>query len=322
MPEARGIRTLEALAVGFERLSARSVGHRRPHQPSRAMTLRVAAKRKEADDVVGMTLTGDGPLPPWQPGAHLDLVLPSGRQRQYSLCGDPHDRGEYRIAVRRLAAGSSEVHAMPVGKSITVRGPRNAFPFLTVPHYLFVAGGIGITPIRPMVRDAAERGADWALVYTGRTLASMPFVDDLVALGRSRVHIWSDDVDGMPDPRRILALAPNGAALYCCGPPPMIAAIRAHVPDDRISTVHYERFSPPLVVGGRPFEVELARSNQVVPVAADQSALAAIRTVRPNVAYSCQQGFCGTCHVRVLDGAPSPMAICVARATGRVVLDL
>lgn len=322
MPERRALRTLDALAVGFERLSARSVARPRPVHTARPLALRVTERRAEADDVVGLTLLGDSPLPAWLPGAHLDLVLPSGRQRQYSLCGDPNSRHEYRIAVRRLAGGSREVHALRVGDLITVRGPRNAFPFLTASRYLFVAGGIGVTPIRPMVHDAARRGADWALVYTGRTRASMPFVEDLVGLDPARVHIWSDDLHGTPQAQRILDLASPGAALYCCGPPPMIAAIRAQVPHDRIHTVHYERFSPPPVVGGAPFEVELARSGHVVAVRADQTALAAIRTLLPHVPYSCQQGFCGTCHVPVLDGTDAPMAICVARANGRVVLDL
>jgi ferredoxin-NADP reductase len=322
MPEGRALRTLDALAVGFERLAARSVARPRPIHTARTLALRITERRTEADDVVGLTLVGDAPLPAWLPGAHLDLVLPSGRQRQYSLCGDPRDRHEYRIAVRRLAGGSREAQALRIGDAITVRGPRDAFPFLTAPRYLFVAGGIGVTPIRPMVHDAARRGADWTLVYAGRTRASMPFVDELVSLDPDRVHVWSDDVRGVPRAERILDLAPPGAALYCCGPPPMIAAIRAELPHDRINTVHYERFSPPPVVGGAPFEVELARSGRVVPVGANQSALAAIRTVLPHVPYSCQQGFCGTCHVPVLDGTGATMAICVARADGRVVLDL
>jgi ferredoxin-NADP reductase len=157
MPEGRALRTLDALAVGLERLSARSVARPRAVHPTRPLSLRITDRRTEADDVVGPTLVGDSLLPAWLPGAHLDLVLPSGRQRQYSLCGDPRDHHEYRIAVRRIAGGSREAHALRIGDMVTVRGPRNAFPFLTAPRYLFVAGGIGVTAIRPMVHDAARR---------------------------------------------------------------------------------------------------------------------------------------------------------------------
>lgn len=325
MPEVsskRSLRTLEALALGFERLSARSVGHPRPAPSSRPLSLRVTGVRREATGVVGLTFAGDGALPSWEPGAHLDLVLASGRVRQYSLCGDPRDRDEYRIAVLLVGAGSSAVHALRIGDELTVRGPRNAFPFLAVARYLFVAGGIGITPIGPMVRDAVRRGADWQLVYTGRTLDAMPFVDELLALDPRRVHVWPDDTHGRPDPTRIVALAPTGSALYACGPPPMIAAVRRQMPSERIATLHHERFSPPPVIGGAPFEIELARSGRVLTVGSDQTALTAVRAVLPDVAYSCQQGFCGTCHVRVLGGSAQSMAICVSRADGRVVLDL
>jgi ferredoxin-NADP reductase len=319
---ARGLQALEALAVRFERLSARSVGHPRPTRPSRPLSLCVTGVRREAAGVIGVTFAGDGALPGWEPGAHLDLVLPSGRLRQYSLCGDPRDRDEYRIAVRLLGPASTEVHALKIGDELIVRGPRNAFPFLAVPRYLFVAGGIGITPIRAMVRDAARRGADWQLVYTGRTRDTMPFVDELLALDAQRVHIRPDDTQGLPDPKRIVDLAPHGSALYACGPPQMIAAVRRQLPDHRIATLHYERFSPLPVIGGAPFEIELARTGRVLTVGSDQTALTAIRAVLPDVVYSCQQGFCGTCHVRVLGGNEPSMAICVARAESRVVLDL
>jgi ferredoxin-NADP reductase len=340
-PRAFTMRALAVVVAAYEKLSGFS-GHLRPEVAAvdRRLAVRVASVRPEGDGVISLRLEPlDGAaLPAWAPGAHLDVELPSGIVRQYSLCGDPGDRSHYRIAVRRSAdgaGGSREVHTLRAGDRLVLRGPRNAFPFIDVDHYQFVAGGIGITPIRPMVRAAIERRADWTLVYTGRSRASMPFLAEFGALDPARVHIWPDDEYGAPDARKIIDLAPAGAALYACGPPPMIEALRAELPAERIASLHYERFSPPPVIGGRAFEVVLARSGHVVPVAADQTALAAIRSVCPDVAYSCQQGFCGTCPVGLVGGdvehrdrclstdeRSRRMAICVSRASGQVTLDL
>ena len=317
----RLMRALVPVTNAYERLSRRGA---RRQPPVRAVdrTLRLVVDRvvREASDVVSLRLIAPSgePLPRWQPGCHLDLLLPSGRRRQYSLCGDPADRRAYRIAVRRIAdgeGGSVEVHTLREGSSVAVQGPRNAFPFLDVPSYLFLAGGIGITPILPMVRAAEARGADWRLVYTGRSRASMPF---LAALPDDRVVVRPDDEYGVPDPAALLAHAPAHATVYCCGPGPMIDGVRAALGR---RPVHFERFSPPPVLGGEPFTVRLARTGVTVPVAADRSALAAIREVLPNVAYSCRQGFCGTCRVRVLPGGDE-MSICRDRGRGLVVLDL
>ena len=335
------IRALAALATGMERLSARSAAQRPPVRAvNRDLLMRVAATRDEADGVRSLRLepVSGSPLPLWRPGAHLDVLLPSGRLRQYSLCGDPARSDHYRIAVRRIADGSGgslEVHGLDAGTQLIVRGPRNAFPFVAARSYLFVAGGIGITPILPMVADAAARGTDWKLVYTGQNRESMPFLDELARLDAQRVVIRPDDEFGIPDSAAIVAEAPTGAALYTCGPPPMISAIRAEIPAAHVRGLHYERFSPPEVVGGQPFEITLHRSGEVIAVAADQTALAALRAVRPAIAYSCQQGFCGTCPVALLDGEVdhhdrclSPdqrarsMAVCVSRGVGRVTLDL
>jgi ferredoxin-NADP reductase len=340
-PRAFTMRALAVVLVAYEKMSGFS-GRLRPEVAAvdRRRRVRVAEVRAEGEDVVSLRLeAADGtPLPTWHPGAHVDVELPSGRLRQYSLCGDPDERDHFRIAVRRIAdggGGSIEMHTVQPGSEFTVRGPRNAFPFIDVDRYLFVAGGIGITPILPMLRAAVAHDADWTFVYTGRTRASMPFVEELSALDPARVHIWPDDEYGIPDGKKIIDLAPDGAALYTCGPPAMIEAIRAEIPSENVASLHYERFSPPPVVGGRSFDVVLARSGHVVPVAADQTALAAIRRVLPDVAYSCRQGFCGTCPVTLLGGdvehrdrcltdeqRVARMAICVSRANGRVTLDL
>lgn len=335
------MRLLAVIVTGYEKLSGVS-GRLRPEPTpvDRSLPTQVAAIDRIAQDVVQLRLelVDGGRFPRWHPGAHVDVELPSGALRQYSLCGDPAERDHYRIAVRRIAGGgggSRAMHALGVGDRITLRGPRNAFPFITTDRYLFVAGGIGITPIRPMLHDAIRRGADWQFVYTGRTRATMPYLDELAALDPERVHIWPDDEYGTPDARKLLSLAADGAALYTCGPPPMIDAIRAELPAGPIASLHFERFSPAPVVGGEPFEVVLARSGHVVAVGSGETALAAIRRVLPDVAYSCQQGFCGTCPVRLLGGdvehrdrclttgeRESRMAVCVSRATGRITLDL
>ena len=340
-PRALSMRALAVIVAGYEKMSGVS-GHGRPPVDTvdRRLQVRVAEVRPEGDEVVSLRLepAAGARLPRWSPGAHVDVELRSGRLRQYSLCGDPAARDHYRIAVRRIAdggGGSVEMHALRAGDGLILRGPRNAFPFLPVDRYLFVAGGIGITPILPMVRDAAARQADWVLVYTGRTRPSMPFLDELATLDAGRVRVRPDDEFGVPDGRAIVDLAPDGAALYACGPPRMIDAVRAQLPAPHVATLHCERFSPAPVVDGAPFEVVLARSGHVVRVDADQTALAAIRTVVADVAYSCRQGFCGTCSVPLLGGdvehrdrcltntqRGTRMALCVSRGTGRITLDL
>lgn len=347
VPDDLMFRTLGRVAEGWEKLMY-TTGRGRPEiRPvDRRLPVRVVSVRREAEDVLGIEFapTDRDRLPRWDPGAHVDVMLPSGRMRQYSLTGDPDDRTSYRIAVRRIrerdggGGGSLEMHTLLVGDELMLKGPRNAFPFISARSYLFVAGGIGVTPILPMVRDAAARRDDWVFVYTGRSRASLAFVDEIGELAErfpGRVHVWPDDEYGTPDAERILAAAPQDAALYCCGPPPMIDALRGSVPVDHIDTLHYERFSAPPVISGEPFAIELASTGERIDVAADQSALSALREVRPNIAYSCQQGFCGTCPIRVISGEVTHrdrfltdamrgelMATCVSRGHGTVVLDL
>lgn len=294
--------------------------------------LTVASVQREADDVVSLTLCNpDGAdLPGWTPGAHLDLFLPSGRQRQYSLCGDPADRSRYRIAVRRIAhgrGGSAEIHeTITAGDVLTVRGPRNAFPMAGAPGYLFIAAGIGITPILPMARAAELAGADWRLLYVGRTRASMPFRDELAGYG-GRVSVLTSDESGRPNVAELLGAASGGAAVYACGPSSLLDSVaQGAVARDPRAEVHVERFSPPPVRGGHPLTVTLARTGANVAVGAEESVLGAVRRTVPGVAYSCQQGFCGSCRTRVLAGTVngSPvrsMLLCSNRGDG-LVLDL
>ncbi|MFJ9538206.1 PDR/VanB family oxidoreductase [Streptomyces sp. NPDC101225] len=301
---------------------------------SRALRLRVAAHETVADGVVRLRLEGAG-LPRWEPGAHLDLVLPSGLVRQYSLCGDPADTTSYTIATRLIGdgrGGSREVHEqVRAGMEIEVRGPRNRFPLVEASSYVFVVGGIGITPVLPMLR-ALGQDTPWRLLYGGRTRASMPFLEELAKLGGDRVTVVAEDEDGSPDLDGLLDGLPEGAAVYCCGPEGLLAAVAERVPSVRV-----ERFGPRAPGDGNSaFEVELRRSGRTLAVAADSTVLAAVRAELPGTAYSCEQGFCGTCQQRVLEGEvehrdelltdaerADSMLICVSRARGgRLVLDM
>jgi len=317
--------TLIGVVALYRKVSGIS-GRRRPTvtEVDRDLLLTVEEVLAEAESVVSLrlVLARGGALPKWRPGAHLDLVLPSGRVRQYSLCGDENDRSYYRVAVRRIEhgdGGSREVHdVLRPGSVVTARGPRNAFPFVTDEKYLFIAGGIGITPILPMVRRAAALGADWRLVYTGRETASMPFLGELAAFGPERVWIRTDAEYGVPAAgAELMEGAPAGANVYCCGPIPMLTSVRVDAVGSA-KAVFFERFSKPPIVGGKPFRVELARTGVTLDVPADRSVLDVVQETLPDVVYSCRQGFCGTCEVPSATG--EALRICVDRSPGGVII--
>lgn len=329
-------------------------GLRRPLSPrvrDHTLTLRVTGREVVARDenVVALTLAAPdgGDLPTWHPGAHLDLHLPSGRIRQYSLCGDPDRRDSYRIAVRRIpngGGGSIEVHdALPVGSLITTNGPRNAFP-LAVPGYgsparrlRFIAGGIGITPILPMLAMAERMGVEWSMIYVGRSAESIPFLDEVGRFG-DKVVIRTDDTAGVPEADDLLGDCSCSTAIYACGPADMITLIRSRLVGRDDLELHFERFAAPPVTDGAPFTVTLESTGSTMEVAADETLLAALRRTGVAAAYSCQQGFCGTCRTRVLSGTvehrdtlltgpereAGMMLTCVSRAPagGNLTLDL
>ncbi|MFC9339055.1 PDR/VanB family oxidoreductase [Streptomyces sp. NPDC057020] len=309
----------------------------------RTARLTVRAVVPEAEGVLGLVLadpTG-AELAPWEPGAHLEVTLPSGAVRHYSLCGDPADRSTYRLGVLRERdgrGGSEEVHtAVGAGTVLGVRGPFNRFPLVPAERYLFIAGGIGITPLLPMVRSLPP--GSWSLLYGGRSLPGMAYREELAAL--PGVTLVPQDTAGLPDLDGVLAGLPAGTAVYCCGPEGLLRAV-----EERWSgPLHTERFgaAPAAVPGADPgtgdgFEVELRRSGRTVRVAPDRTLLDAVREVVPGVAYSCEEGFCGTCETKVLAGTPehhdsvlgedekasgTTMMICVGRSRGgRLVLDL
>jgi ferredoxin len=189
-----------------------------------------------------------------------------------------------------------------------------------------------------MVKQAAASGVPWQLVYTGRSRASMPFLDELEQLDPNRVWVRPYDRYGFPSGAELLERAPTGATVYCCGPSPMIASVRRDLPGSAAAALQFERFSAPPVLDGVAFEIALQRSNRVLNVPADISALEVIRQAVPGVAYSCQQGFCGTCRTRVISCSGTiehrdrvltdceridTMTICVSRSRGgRITVDL
>ncbi|MFC6080142.1 PDR/VanB family oxidoreductase [Sphaerisporangium aureirubrum] len=309
--------------------------------------LQVAGRTPIAERVVLLSLVrpGGGPLPAWTPGAHVDLLLAPGLVRQYSLCGDPGDQYVFQVAVLREAAGrggSEHVHdRLTEGDTIRVRGPRNHFPLVASPRYLFVAGGIGITPILPMVTEAATRGADWRLVYGGRTRPSMAFADRLTREHPTRVQLCPEDETGLLDLDSLLAVPRPDTLIYCCGPEPLLAATEKHCATWPPGTLRVERFVPkpePADTQPSAFEVELSLTGTTLTVPPDRSILEVVEEAGVAVLSSCREGTCGTCETTVLAGTPDHrdsllteeerkagdvMFICVSRAvTSRLVLEL
>ncbi|WP_406474266.1 PDR/VanB family oxidoreductase [Streptomyces platensis] len=290
-----------------------------------------------AEDTVALLLRGaTGPLAPWEPGAHIDLALPNWLTRQYSLCGDPADRECYRVAVRheRLSRGGSEyVHRfLRRGRTLDVSLPRNHFPLVPAPAYLFLAGGIGITAVLPMLRAAAGAGVPASLVYVGRSAAAMPFADELRASYGERVQLIATQEQGRPDLAALAAEPAPGTLVYCCGPASMLAAAEAAFPAEQL---HAERFRPASRTFGpdTEFEAVCARSARTVRVPADETLLDALAHAGHPLPSGCREGVCGTCELTVLDGEPEHrddigahegrMYACVSRAlTPRLVLDL
>lgn len=304
-------------------------------------------KSPVAEGVMMLTLRDPlgRPVPAWRPGAHIDLMLQEGLVRQYSLCGDPADRSNLKVAVLREPqgrGGSRYVHdELSEGQKVRIRGPRNNFEFVPEKRYLFIAGGIGITPILPMVAAAEERGANWQLVYGGRTRASMAFRDELQQAYGKRVAIRPQDEYGLLDLKSLLGRRRRRTAIYCCGPEPLLNAVESASTQWPDGALHLERFAPKKSAGTGPdeaFDVELALSGQTVTVAADMSILDAVEEVGVSIMSSCEEGVCGTCEATVLSGeidhrdsvltdreraAGNKMMVCVSRASGaRLVLDL
>jgi ferredoxin-NADP reductase len=304
----------------------------------------VRAVRHVADDVVELTLASpDGrSLPPWTPGAHIDLLLGDDLVRQYSLCSSTAEPTSYRVAVLRTPdsrGGSTAVHGLGEGDPITIRGPRNNFPMKSSPRYVFIAGGIGITPLLPMIEEADAAGADWHLWYGGRTRSSMAYLPELEKYA-DRVTLVPQDVEGLLDLATILGEPAPGTLVYCCGPEPLLAAVEGACAAWPPGSLHIERFAAKEVErdgADESFEIVLQRSGLTLTVPPDQSVFQTMRDAGVSVLGSCLEGICGTCETGVLEGEIDHrdsvldadeqeemdcMMVCVSRCRGdRLVLD-
>jgi ferredoxin-NADP reductase len=229
------------------------------------------------------------------------------------------------------------------GTALYTSGPRNAFP-LAMPglgsptqRFRFIAGGIGITPILPMLAAAERYGVDWSMVYAGRSVDTLPFVDEVARFG-DRIEVRTDDDHGVPSAADLLGDCADGTTVYACGPAPMLTAIRTALVGRDDVELHFERFAAPPVVDGTEFTAAIASTGESIRVRADETLLAALNRSGVHAPYSCQQGFCGTCRVPVRSGvvdhrdtllteperAANMMLICVSRARGDgpLILDL
>ncbi|MFL4473696.1 PDR/VanB family oxidoreductase [Paeniglutamicibacter sp. MACA_103] len=303
--------------------------------------------RRESESVLSLGIARpDGlALPDWGPGSHVDVMLPNGLLRQYSLCSAPGDP-RWRLGVLREPAGrggSAYIHdQLKPGEQLRVRSPRNNFVLGPAAEYVFIAGGIGITPILPMLRAAEASGVPWRLVYLGRSRSSMAFTGELAQYGE-KVHVHADDESGLYPLGGLLGDPAAGFHAYVCGPGPLldyIATLTSGWQDP--ARFHFERFvadptaSAP-AAGDHEFTVETTEGLEVqVPVGT--SILTALEEVGVRVLNSCREGICGTCETPVLSGeidhrdsllsdqereAGDTMMICVSRCKGgRLVLDI
>lgn len=303
----------------------------------------VRGMRLEACDVLSVELAdpAGAPLPAWEPGAHIDVIIDGVGTAQYSLCG-ALGAPTWRLGILHQPDGrgvSRYIHGtLRPGDSLDVRGPRNHFGLDPAGEYLFIAGGIGITPLIPMIAQARAQGARWQLFYGGRSRSSMAFVQELRGEGEG-VQLFPADERGLLPVADCLHAAP-AAAVYCCGPQPLLGVVeeacaRAGRPAPRI-----ERFSAPVAAqaAARPFSVVLARSGRTLDVPADRSIADVLDEAGVFVPTSCREGICGSCETRVLEGAVDhrdgllseqerrsgqTMMVCVSRACGTsVTLDL
>lgn len=311
------------------------------------LTLRVEHSESAADGVQLFEFRdpAGAALPPFAPGAHIALQVPNGATRTYSLCNDPAERDRYVIAVKREPSGRggsiSLIDGLRPGDTVSASYPRNLFGLVdSAPGYVFVAGGIGITPILSMIRHIrATSGKPFHLYYLSRSPAGAAFLDvlaDPALQGHVTVHHDEGDPDRAFDLWPVFE-QPTKTHIYCCGPRPLMDAVRDMTGHWPTSAVHFEDFGSDLVRprdGDMPFTVALARSGGEFEVAVGASALEVMRAHGLRVPSSCESGTCGTCRTRVLEGTVdhrdmvlspaerrSEMMVCVSRGQGRIVLD-
>ncbi|KAA1419359.1 cytochrome P450 [Nocardioides humilatus] len=273
--------------------------------------LLVVARREVAEGIVELTLAdpSGAELPSWTAGAHIDLMLAPSLTRQYSLCGSASDDA-WKVGVLldpNSRGGSAHVHGkLTEGATVRVRGPRNHFPLVSSPRYQFIAGGIGITPILAMIEAAEARGAEWSLLYGGRSRASMAFLDRLES--DDRVTVWPQDEKGLLDLASVLGTPQPDTLVYCCGPGALLDAVEDGCAGWPEGSLHLERFAAKKIEASEDaldsFEVECSRSGVTVTVPEGTTIFDAVEKAGVDVLGSCMEGICGTCEADVVDGTP------------------
>jgi vanillate O-demethylase ferredoxin subunit len=315
-------------------------------EPLASTVLDVTDVRAEAKDVLLLELRAPGGafLAPFEPGAHLEVTLPNGLVRHYSLVNDWRERERYVIGVGRAPAsrgGSAFLHSqVRCGTRLKVRGPINNFPLDSeAARHLFIAGGIGITPIMAMIRRCLAERRPWHLVYAARSRQRAAFAEELAQIAPFLVHFhFDDEAGGILDADAALARAGEGTRIYCCGPEPLMRAVEERAAG---RPVRFEWFNAPATgedEAGEAFTVELRHSGETLTVPAGRSILEVLEASGRVIPFSCREGLGGTCRTGVCSGeidhrdyvlsdeeraAGNAMMLCVSRAIGKhLVLDL
>jgi ferredoxin-NADP reductase len=253
-----------------------------------------------------------GETPPFTAGAHVDVYLPNGTLRQYSIASAETDRHRYLLGVKREAAGRGGSRCLHdevrVGSVLKIGLPRNNFPLHEdATASMFIAGGIGVTPIHSMIDKLQALGRNWRLHYAVRRREQALLLERFAKPDdRLQLHVDLENGGRVMDVAAIIAGAPSDAHLYCCGPAPMLAAFEAACAGRSATRVHIERFSAPdnVAATGGAFTVELSKSKRSIAVEAGQTLLQALQAAGVKVKTSCEQGVCGTCETRVIAGIP------------------
>lgn len=308
--------------------------------------LRVTQITWEAEGVLSLRLVrieSDAPLPAWEPGAHIDVYVPDGSTRQYSLCGDPQDLSSWQIAVLREPegrGGSAFIHdTLRVGDRLLVTRPKNNFRLEDAPFHALVAGGVGITPMIAMAEHLARAGRPFHLTYGGRSAASMAFRRRLAALG-DRVSFLAEDTDGRPDLEALIKALPPSGLVYVCGPVGLLHAVQrsaAAVHGDEQDVVRFELFSragvtvaEPAALDAEHYELVLTESGHTLRLTPEANILDVVLALGVEVENDCREGICGSCVTAIRSGtvdhrdlvltrreraAMDRMLICVSRPT-------
>jgi phthalate 4,5-dioxygenase reductase subunit len=284
------------------------------NDPPQMMPLRVTRNDRIADGIHLLELrdAGGNELPKFSAGAHITIRVPNGALRKYSLCNDPAERDRYAIAVKREANGrggsANLIDSVKAGDELSVTAPINDFELPPrAQDFLFVAGGIGITPIMAMIRQVQTGGKRFRLFYCTRSPETTAFLDALSAPGlqdKVTIHYDHGDPSRSLDLRPILAERKNREHLYCCGPRPLMEAVRKMTDHWSPAAVHFEAFSDAEThkPTDKPFKVKLAKSGDVVEVPVTKTILEALREHGLDVPSSCETGTCGTCRTKLLAG--------------------